>query len=324
MKEENRLGGQSLRDDMSAHQDTALGVKKVAVYGDPTQKVKGIVYRRWVNKEGAEHNGWSYIGETPNEKIRQQSWNKDINSKYAGKKLVEARKLYPLQYWDYEVLEYVYASSHKELKQLLYERETYYIALYDSYANGFNSNQGGCGNKGVKFDESRCKQNGDNRRNKPQSDDTKRRISEKLKGRKCTKETRDKISEGNKGKRRSDAQRQAQSQRMKGKEPKAASEAARRWREENPGGYWSTHEINPDMRANMKAAQQKIGKRVKAITSDGTVICFSTMLDTAKYFKMGVGSISHFLISGNFSNVANARFEKITDEEYQKWKSDQS
>lgn len=37
--------------------------------------------------------------------------------------------------------------------------------------------------------------------------------------------------------------KEAQSQRMKGMEPKAASEAAKKWRESNGGGYWSAHKI---------------------------------------------------------------------------------
>lgn len=324
MKDKKENDGLSSTEDASVHREVALGVNKPATFGDTSLSFNGVIYRHWVNKPDAIHHGWSYVGETPDEKTRLRSWNKKLNLKYAGRKLVEARETYPLEYWEYEVLEVVYAASNEELKTRLYERETFYITKYDSYEHGFNGNRGGCGNKGVKFDEARCKQNGDNRRGKPQSDETKKQIGEKLKGRRRSDETRVKIGNGNRGKKRSEEQRAAQSTRMKGKEPKAASIGAAEWREKHGGGYWGNNEITEEMRANMKAAQQARGIRIKAIPEDEDIICFPTMLDCAKYYKMGAGSISNFVKTGNLSKVAKARFEVISNEEYQEWLSSQS
>ena len=321
MMENALIDGSSLEVEHAVHRETAPDVAKIAVYGDANLPYFGIIYRRWVNKEGAEHYGCSYIGETPNEKVRQQSWNKKNLTGYAGKKLLAAREQYPLEDWDYEVLERVFAQTEEELKALLHERETYYIAKYDSFDNGFNGNRGGSGNKGVKFDAARCKQNGDNRRGKPQPKESVGRMAAKNRGRKHTDEAKLKISKANKGKKRTAQQKAAQSAIRKGKVPVAACEGAKKWREENPGGWWATHEITAEMKANMKAAQQARGIRIKATLEDGRIICFPTMLDTANHFGMGAGSISNFVKSGNFSEQAKAKFEKISDAEYQQWKS---
>lgn len=324
MREPNNINdGQSLCEDMTVHRGIAPDVTKIAIYGDSSLPCGGIIYRHWVNKIGAEHNGWSYIGETPDEKTRLASWNKPINPRYAGKKLTEARKLYSLECWEYEVLEKVYAQTDEELKKLLHKRETFYIAKYDSYEHGFNGNRGGRGNKGVKFDEARCKQNGDNRRGKPQPCESVERGAAKRRGRTQSKETCKKKSEANSGKKRTPEMNANQSARMKGKNPAAATKAAKEWHEKNPGGWWGDgkHDMSPEMLANMKAAQQARGKRIKATQEDGTIICFPTMLDCAKHYGMGAGSIHNFVRTGNVSKVAKARFEVITDEDYQQWKS---
>lgn len=57
---------------------------------------------------------------------------------------------------------------------------------------------------------------------------------------------------------------------MEGIEPKAASEGAKKWRETHGGGYWGSHKIPDNARANMKLAQQKRGKAVRAFAPDGT------------------------------------------------------
>lgn len=96
--------------------------------------------------------------------------------------------------------------------------------------------------------------------------------------------------------------REAQSQRMKGIEPKAASEAAKKWRESNEGGYWSAHKIPDSVKANMKKAQQKRGKAVRAVASDGTMKDYNTMLDAAIDIGMNAGSISNNLKSKGVCN----------------------
>lgn len=298
---------------------TAHGVSQTAVYGDITLPYMGIIYRHWVNKPGAEHHGQSYVGETPDEKTRLQCWNKPVNRNYAGKKLVEARKLYPINCWKYEVLEKVYAATEDELEKLLYERETFYIDKYDSYEHGFNGNRGGRGNKGVKFDEVRCKQNGDNRRGKQQPRDSVERGAAKRRGKRQSAETCKKKSEAMTGKKHTPKMNANQSARMKGKEPQKASEAARIWQKNNPGGWWGNHPIPDDVKAKMKSAQQARGTRVKLTRTDGTFECFPTMVDAGVPFNLGAGSISNFLKTGNVSKKADGRFERISEKEYREW-----
>lgn len=311
----------------SIRQNDSAGVENKDYQSDaisttPTNTINGIIYRYVLQCNDPDNNGKCYVGETPNENKRRKSWKRPNGGNYAGKKLKEARAKWSIEHWKYEVLERFTVNSTEEYRTKSEELETKWIKHFNSYENGFNSNRGGKGNKGVKFDEERCKQNGDNRRGKPQPRESVERGLAKRKGYHHSEETCAAIGKGNKGKKRTDEQRAAQSQRMKGVEPKAATAGAKEWHKKHPGGYWGEHTITDEMRANMKEAQQKKGKKIKATLKDGAVICFPTMLDAAKHFDMGVGSISHFLQTGNLSEKANAHFEKITSEEYEQWKRD--
>lgn len=288
-------------------------------------KIDLIVYRRWVEMDGSEYDGKSYVGVTDDIAQRNACFNKKV-SNYAGRKMLEAMNAVPKANWKLEILETIEIVDPSDFKPLADERETFYIAKYDSYENGLNGNRGGSGNKGVKFDEARCKQNGDNRRGKPQPPESVERGAAKRRGRNRDEETCKKIGVSNTGKKRTPEMKANQSARMKGKNPVAATKAAKEWHEQNPGGWWGDgkHEMSPKMLANMKAAQQARGKRIKATQEDGKIICFPTMLDCAKHYGMGVGSIHNFVRTGNVSKVAKARFEEITDDEYQQWKSQNS
>ena len=114
--------------------------------------------------------------------------------------------------------------------------------------------------------------------------------------------TKLRISQGNTGKKRTPQMRKAQSNRMKGIEPKAASEGAKKWRETHGGGYWGNHKIPDTARANMKLAQQKRGKAVRAFAPDGTWQDFNTMNDAAKALGMNPGSIANNLKSNGVCN----------------------
>ena len=89
---------------------------------------------------------------------------------------------------------------------------------------------------------------------------------------------------------------------MEGIEPKAASEGAKKWRETHGGGYWGNHKIPDAARANMKLAQQKRGKAVRAFAPDGTWQDFNTMNDAAKALGMNPGSIANNLKSNGVCN----------------------
>lgn len=284
-------------------------------------KIELTVYRRWVDYPGSEYDGKSYVGATDDIAQRNTCFNKNV-SNYAGKKMLAAMDAVPRKYWKLEILEVIGINDSADFKTIADERETFYIAKFNSFEDGLNSNRGGSGNKGVKFDEARCKQNGDNRRGKPQPPESVERRAAKLRGKKQSAETCKKKSEANSGKKRTPEMNAKQSARMKGKNPIAATKAAKEWHKQNPGGWWGNgkHDMSTEMLANMKAAQQARGRRIRATEEDGTIRCFPTMLDCANFYGMGAGSIHNFLKTGNLSKVAKARFEEITDQEYQQWK----
>ena len=279
----------------------------------------GVVYSRTLNVPESEDNGKVYVGNTMDEKQRTYSWNNTGNKSYGGSKIDKARKTYGVKNWDYKVLASVKGTSKEDVRAKLDELEAAYIEQFDSVNNGFNTSNGGTGQNGVVYDEERRKRNGDNRRGKPQSEETRAKISEALIGRQQSDETKAKISAGNTGKKRTEEQREAQSERMRGINPKAATEAAKKWREDNPGGWWASHLISDEMRANMSKSQLRRSTCVRATLDDGSCICFPAMDYAAKYFGMGAGSISNFIKTGNRSEKAKAKFEKITHAEYDAW-----
>lgn len=274
-------------------------------------QIEGIVYRYVNNAEGDEH-GWSYVGNTMDEKTRRRSWNNHGNKSYAGKKLLEAREKYGQDSFTYEVLEKIYETDEKKLQAKLNEREEYYIKQFDSKEHGYNSSEGGTGNKGVDFSASHRQRIGLASRGRIHTEGTKAKISSARKGHEVNEETREKISKGNKGKKRTEQQNKAQSNRMKGKSPAEATKKAKEWVKENGGGYWKNHTIPESAKAHMKATQQANGTKVKAIFKDGTEKEYTTMLDCAKDLKIGVGSVHYYLNagSGNF-HKKGFRLEKI-------------
>lgn len=291
-------------------------------YGDTSLPFCGILYRRWLNKPGCVYDGKSYVGETMDEAARVRSWNKVNSPDYAGFKISNARNKYGVAGWGYEVLEFVYAESKDECKKLLYKREAYYIEKFDSYDNGFNGNRGGTGNTGVIFDEARRKQNGDNRRGKPQSDATKEILRQKSTGRIKSDEEKQKISVGNTGKKRTDEMRKAQSQRMKGTEPKAATIGAEKWREKNGGGSWKGKKIPASAIAKRNETRRDSSQRIRVIATDGTVTCYLCQTDAAKATGLKDGSVYYALNRPDgMHSKSGYKFEKISDNEYQEWKT---
>lgn len=147
-------------------------------------KMKSGIYM-WTSPSGK-----SYIGQSVNLVDRHREFVR-FNKSYSGITINRARKKYNnINDWKYKVLEYCGVDK-------LDEREKYYIALYDTMNNGYNSNAGGEGNVGLK-----------------QSEETRRKISLSQIGEKNnnygkprTLEVRRKISEGNKGRILSDEQR---------------------------------------------------------------------------------------------------------------------
>ena len=125
---------------------------------------KGYIYRHWIiNDKGQEK---SYIGQTTEDNVEKR-WGKNGKG-YAPEKEKEPTKFYNAikKYgWDnfsHKILFIIECETKEELVFWLDEWEKYYIEKYDSFYNGYNSTAGG-GN-GIR------------------SEETKRKLSEALKG----------------------------------------------------------------------------------------------------------------------------------------------
>lgn len=105
--------------------------------------MKGIIYKWTCNV-----NGRSYIGQTINEKRREQDfWNENDNYTTEGSHIDCARKKYGLDKntWTKTILKRLWCKDGNELK--LKERldywERFFIEKYDTFKNGYNSTNGG-------------------------------------------------------------------------------------------------------------------------------------------------------------------------------------
>ena len=277
-----------------------------------------------ISPTAGDDTGKCYVGTSSDEKTRITNWNKPQDD-YAGQKINAARAKYKDRKndWQYEVLERTTIKDEATAIKWLDDKETFYIAKFDSKENGFNGNLGGDGHKGGLTETHKANVKKYHAHYIP-TQEHRDCISKKLRGRKRPPEECAKISKGNKGKKRTPEQRQAQSKRMKGKVPLEACNAAKEWRKKNPG-WWSNHPISDEVKAKQKAIQQAKGKKIKAIsTLDGDFLVFPTMLDAAKYFRIGVGSISHFLKTGRVMGSINRRFEEISVAEYETLKATHS
>ena len=92
-----------------------------------------------------------YIGQTTDEEMRKYRFKTSVN--YGGLKIDNARKKYDISEWKYEVLAKKYYINEEDATNDLDLLETYYIAKYDSYKNGYNSTTGGDGARGQKISE---------------------------------------------------------------------------------------------------------------------------------------------------------------------------
>ena len=129
-------------------------------------------------------NGKQYVGQTTDLKVRENVWN-NFSHHYAGKAIDAARAKYGIDAFDFEILK---ECKDEELNQW----EMYYIKeLNTKVPNGYNMTDGGEGRNGSSV-----------------SEETKKKISETLKGNIpwnkgktniYSEETKKKISESKKG-----------------------------------------------------------------------------------------------------------------------------
>lgn len=252
---------------------------------------EGVVYR-YINKTEGDENGWSYVGNTTDEKHRRYGWNNHGNKNYGGKKINDARKKFGLENFTYEILERVEAATVEELKTMLDEKEAAYIEKFNSTVQGYNRSKGGSGNRGGISEEHR-KNIGKASTGRVYSKERNAKISASLTGHDVTEETKAKISKSKTGKKHSAEENKAQSDRMKGKRPEHLIEGNKRWREN--GGSLKGYKQTETAKLHMKEAQQENGTKVKVTFPDGTEKMFPTMLDTATEFGCNVGSIDYYV-----------------------------
>ena len=167
--------------------------------------IEGVIYRY------KSPSGKYYIGQTMEEENRK---HKFISAKvYGGKKIDNARRKYGPKNFEYTVLVRVTGDDHKEIKDCLNTLEIGFIRMYDTINNGYNLAEGGSGNHGcVRSEETRKKISESLKghppvnKGKPQSEETKKKISNSLlgnipwnKGKKMSSEYKNKLSEAHKG-----------------------------------------------------------------------------------------------------------------------------
>lgn len=98
--------------------------------------IEGIIYK-WTNTI----NGKIYIGQTVRPEIRYKRHLDDAFKNDSQFPFHKALRKYGTDNFTYEVIEKVPVAE-------LDERETYWIAYYDSYSKGYNATKGGEGNRG--------------------------------------------------------------------------------------------------------------------------------------------------------------------------------
>lgn len=183
--------------------------------------IEGVIYRY------KSPSGKYYIGQTIDEKHRRTIFL-NLNCKYGGPKIENARRKYGPQNFEYTVLMKVTGDNPEEVKKYLDTLEIGFIKMYDSHNNGYNGCEGGLGNRGHKRTEetinrqrTTIKAKGIIPWNKGlkclnRSEETKRKISESLKGKHPSEETRKKLSDSHKGKTISKDQREKMINSLKG------------------------------------------------------------------------------------------------------------
>lgn len=129
-------------------------------------------------------SGKMYIGQTTNLKDRKRCLY-NPNKYYSGHRLDNAIKKYGIENFKYEIIIQIIDSDKIRLREKLNELEIFYIEKYNSYKEGYNMTLGGSGSAGC-F----------------QTEESRKLISEKAKGRKgsmlgrnLTEEQRKKVSD---------------------------------------------------------------------------------------------------------------------------------
>lgn len=169
-------------------------------------------------------NGKVYIGQSNNIKKRWAEHRRELNNNsHVNKHLQAAYNKYGADSFIWEIIE---EFEEDELDN----REIYYIEKYDSFNNGYNSTEGGCGIRGWEHTEEAKRKIGEAMKGenhpmygKHHSEEAKRKLSEANKGenhpmygKHLSEETRKRMSESKKGKHLSEEHRRKIGEAMKG------------------------------------------------------------------------------------------------------------
>lgn len=265
---------------------------------------EGVVYRYVNNDKNSPEYGWCYVGNTLDEKERRRKWRNAKTGTYGGKKITEARQRVGIDNFSYEVLERKNGTDKNALKKELDDLEEKYITKYNSTVEGYNSSRGGTGNKGIKKSPEEIERRNATRKANGfhHTQETKDRLSQKLKGRKRSPEICKKISASKKGKKQSEEHRQHLSESLKGRtmspEARAKSSATKKG---------VPHPISPQGLENIRKSRFK--QTVVAIAPDGTRTEYESGSAAARALEIGDGSISRCLKDSKAKTKNGYRFE---------------
>ena len=214
----------------------------------------GVIYLR-TNKI----NGKKYLGQATNLKTRQNRW-KCLSEKYAGVLINRARAKYGIEAFDFEILK---ECDDKELDFW----EMYYIKELNTKApNGYNLTDGGDGCKGYSPSEETKRKLSEKNKGKKRSEDFKKLISKIMKDKKHSEEAIRKTAEANRGKKRSNETRKKMSESQKGK--KRSEETKMKISEARKGIIFSEETKRKMSEARKGIPNIKLSKPVLQIDKD--------------------------------------------------------
>lgn len=146
--------------------------------------IKGYIYKI------ISPNNKIYIGQTLNFKNRKYYYKSgDFKKQVKLYNNVNYYKWSPI-----DTIEIIEECLCGENKEILNEREIFWISYYDSFKNGLNCNEGGSGNIGYEFSEETLKKMSDAKIGKKHPEWRNLQKSEYTKGRKHTEESKEKMS----------------------------------------------------------------------------------------------------------------------------------
>ena len=182
---------------------------------------EGVIYRY------KSPSGKYYIGQTIDEKHRKVIFS-NVKLKYGGPKIEAARRKYGPENFEYCVLMNVTGDNKEEVKNYLDILEIGFIKMYNSFNNGYNSCEGGLGNRGYIPTEDTIRLHSESMKKKKiipwnkgkkcpgRTPETKQKIRETLTGRKLSESHRQKLSESHKNHVISKEQRKKMGDSLKG------------------------------------------------------------------------------------------------------------